>query len=252
MRLAGLILALLATAALTGCTSPVDASGSFAAWASGQQYVVSVDARAEPGADGMSAHLVVDGAIDRQQLRELAAGARDRADELGTPAARINLIVGNAWGFSVDAEGTNAAVIGALRDQPSFVAATLEYEPLGDEQAEHGLHGVVGSQAALRGANEALAAAILDNGGSVDDLPIEAGTADGAFSIVGVGVEQPLAAIELWQAISGRVVLTGARAALAPDGSEELDVSVGSPADEAAAKAIGAGFDKVELTVTAL
>jgi len=256
MKLARLALALLVgllVAALAGCASPADNSASFAAWASGQKFVASVDAHPRSGTMGpygMSAHLVVDAAIAADELEALASAAWDKAAELGITSSEINLIVGNAWGFSVDDAGTHVAMINQLRDDPAFVGATVEYQPLDYTPGySGGVRGTVGSQAALRGANDVLIAAVLDNGGDLDGVTIGASTADGAFGIIGEGDVQPLTAIQLWQAISARVQLLTAQATLPHSGPERLEITVGSAADQAVAEAIGSEHPDVKLTV---
>jgi hypothetical protein len=238
---------------LSACTSPDESAAEFASWASAEEFVVSVDASPKSGTAGpygLSAHLVVDGAIDAAQLESLSKAAREKADALVGSTAAVNIIVGNAWGFSVDAEGAHVATINRLRDDAAFVGATIEYEPL-DYTPDYagGVRGTVGSQAALRGANDALIAAVLDSGGQVDGVSLGSSTADGAFGILGEGTEQPVAAIQLWQEISGRVVLTAAHATLVSHSPERLEIGVGSAEDRATAEAIGARFADVTLSV---
>lgn len=251
-RLLSFALVISAVVGLAGCASPDDSAVEFASWAAAEEFVVSVDAHPKSGTTGpysLSAHLVVEGAIDAEQLTSLAQAALEKADALGATHAGINIIVGNAWGFSVDGAGTRVGIINQLRDEAAFVGATVAYEPLEyTPDYTGGVRGTVGSQAALRGANDALVAAVLDNGGDVDGLSIRASTADGAFSIAGEGETQPLAAIQLWQAISGRVVLVGAEAVLSKS-AERLEVTVGSAQDEATVEAMGAQFPDVALTV---
>ena len=245
--------ALLSVAALAGCASPDQSASDFARWASAQEFVASVDADSvsgSAGSFGMSAHLVVDGEIGGPELEALSSAAWKKALALGIAAPAINFIVGNAWGYSVDESGVHASAIDQLRDDPAFVGATVEYQPLDQERDDtDGVHGTVGSQAALRGAIDALVAAIAENGGDVDGVAVEATTADGAFGIAGVGGEQPVAAIGLWQTISGRVMPLAAHAAVSSSGAESLDIAVGTAEDQGTAEAIGAEHSDIQLTV---
>lgn len=251
-RLISVALVISAIVGLAACASPEESAAEFATWAAAEEFVVSVDAHPKSGTTGpysLSAHLVVDGAIDAEQLSSLAEAALEKADSLGATHAGINIIVGNAWGFSVDGAGIRVGIINELRDDAAFVGATVAYEPL-DYTPEYtgGVRGTVGSQAALRGANDALVAAALDNGADIAGLSIRASTADGAFSIAGEGEKQPLAAMGLWQAISGRVVLVAAEAVLSK-GAERLAVTVGSAEDKAVVEDMGSQFPDVALTV---
>lgn len=248
---ARLAVAAVALLSLSGCSSPDDQSQEFEGWASTLDYVASVEATSSGGDGGsLSAHLVVDGAITPDQLAslsdELLLGATDR----GIREPDINLIVGNAWGFAIDAAGTNVATVNTLRSDPLLVGATVWYQPLEDDpDYPGGLRATVGSQAGLRDAPAALVAAYIDAGGAIDGAPVSATTADGAFGISGTGEAEPDAAIALWQAIAGRVLPLEAHAALA-DGTESLRLTVGSAEDQAAAEALAAEHPDVELTVT--
>lgn len=232
MRARGTALVLAALVGLAGCSpSPADPAGEFSSWASAQQNVVSVS----------GTHLVVDGAISDDDLVALSASARAEADSLGAGAP--NLIVGNAWAFSADPDGANAATVVALRDDPVFVGATVEYEPLEptDDYAG-GIRGSVTTQAALRDAYDAL----VDAAGDVEGLPVTAATADGAFGISGTGTGQPLEALGLWQEISGRMLVAGAWASTDP---ERLEITVGTAEERAVAESIAAEHPGVALTV---
>ena len=236
--LAGAVLVAVA-AALTGCAAAADPTADFTSWASAREFVVSVDAGP---ADGLTAHIVVDGAIDAEQLEELSSGAWTEAAALGVDSPAINLIVGNAWGFSVDAAGEHVAAVNRLRDDRAFVGATVEYEPLNAKAGSAtGVRGVVGSQAALRDAYSALVTAMGDD---VEETTVSASTADGAYVITGTGATQPEAAIALWQAISGRVLISAATA-----GPEGLDITVPTATDQQVAEAIGTEHPDVALTV---
>ena len=236
--LASAVLVLVA-ASLAGCAAPADPTAEFSAWASARPFVVSVDVGA---ADGLTAHVVVDGAIQPEELVDLSTAAWTEADALGVSSPAINLIVGNAWGFSLDAAGENVAAINRLRDDRAFVGATVEYEPLNAKAgAPTGVRGVVGSQAALRDAYGALVTAMGDD---IEELSITASTADGAFAIRGVGASQPEAAIALWQAISGRVLI--AEATASPEG---LEITVTSPQDQTLAESLATEHPDVQLTV---
>ena len=240
MRARASAVLLVLVAGLTACAGPtVDAPAEFGAWASAQEYVASVDTGS---ASGLTAHIVVEGAIGADELSTLSEAALTEAAALGASSPSINLIVGNAWGFSVDAAGAHVATINTLRDDRTFVGATVEYEALNSKAGDtSGLRGIVGSQAALRDAYAALVTAMGDD---VDGLAITATTADGAFAISGSGPTQPEAAIALWQAISGRVLISEATAS--PEG---LDITVPSPEDQVTAEAIGTEHPDVALTV---
>ena len=247
MKRTALLLALAVVASLAACSSPDEGAHEFAVWASTEQFVVSVDAR--PASEGdVSAHLVVDGAIADDELVALTEASRDKAQSLGISPDAINIIVGNAWGFSIDEAGADVATINTLRVDPSFVGATVEYRPL-ENAADYagGLHGTVGSQAALRDAPGTLLAAYTESGGEAD-VPVTVATADGAFAIAGQGTSLPDDAIHLWQAISGRVSLLEARAALV-SGAEKLDVTVGSDDDRVLAESMASSYPSVALTV---
>jgi|GEM_PF-4166588 len=269
MKIARLAIALIAVVALSGCSSPDEKAHEFGTWASTLEYVASVDANSE------SAHLVVDGTITDDELVSLSEALRDRAASQDLSAVDINLIVGNAWGFSVDDDGANVATINQLRNDQLFVGATVGYRPLDSTGSEstgsdatgsdstgsdstgsdaasfdaEGVRGTVGSQAALRDAPAALVAAVLDNGGDVDGVRVSVATADGAFGITGEGDQQPLGAIQLWQAISGRVMLSTARATLVSNTPESLEITVASADDQATAQAIAADYPDITLTV---
>ena len=249
MKIVRLAFALAVLVGITGCASPDEQAHEFGVWASGLEYVASVDAT-PAGSTGMTAHLVVDGAITDDDLVSLSETLKKRADSKGISPADINVIVGNAWGFSVDDGGVNVATINELRDAPAFVGATIDYQPL-----EHtpgytpGLRGTVGSQAALRDAFDGLVTAYGEAGGTVDDLSVSASTANGAFVISGTGDAQPIKAIALWQAISGRVLPLGAEASVSA-GEESLALTVGSAEERATAESIGAQYPDVALTVT--
>ncbi len=251
MTFARLALGLVVVAALTGCSSPDEQAHEFGVWASSLEHVASVDAAPGSGESGMTAHLVVDAAIDATDLTTLARSLTDRALDKGISSPDINLIVGNAWGFSVDNDGVNVATINSLREEKLLVGATVWYQPL-DPTADYagGIRGVVGSQAGLRDAPASLIAAYGDSGGSIEGVPVTAVTANGAFGIAGVGDSQPKNAIALWQAISGRVMLTGAHASVAAEGPERLDVTVVSAEDQAVAESIASQTSDVTLTVT--
>lgn len=250
MTFARLALALVAVVALAGCSSPEENAHEFGVWASTLEYVASVDA--QPGdSDGLTAHLVIDGAIGAGELTSLAATLGDRAASQQISSPEINLIVGNAWGFSVDPNAVDVGTINALRDDPLFVGATIWYQPL--EKAFNdvgGVRGTVGSQAALRDAPAALMNAYTAAGGDLKDVPVSVATANGAFGITGVGTAQPEAAITLWQAISGRVTPVAAQATLASNSPEQLALTVSSAADKATAESFAAQYPDVELTVT--
>ncbi len=242
-----LLLALALVASLAACSSPDENAHEFAVWASTERFVASVDAR--PDTSGtVSAHLVVDGAITGDELVALAESSRAKAESLGISPAAINIIVGNAWGFSADDAGVNVATINRLRDDPSLVGATVGYVPLANAaDYASGLHGTVGSQAALRDAPATLLAAYTASGGDAA-VPVTVATADGAFAIAGEGSALPEEAIQLWQAISGRVSVLGARAALV-SGASNLDLTVSSEADRFLAESIGSENPAVALTV---
>jgi hypothetical protein len=248
-----LALALAAVVALSGCSSPDERAHEFGIWASTLEYVASVDASLKPGttgAYGMSAHLVVDGAISADELVSLTDSLLERADSQGISSADINLIVGNAWGFSVDDDGVNVATINDLRDDPLLVGATIWYQPL-DYTPSYtpGVRGTVGGQAALRDAPAALIAAYTAAGGDLEDAPISASTADGNFGIVGEGGDQPDTAIRLWQAVAARVLPLSAQAVLS-NGAERLEITVATAEEKAAAAGIGAQYPDVKLTAT--
>ena len=201
---------------------------------------------------GINAHLVVDGAITGEKLTALATSATDKAEELGVTDPKINFIVGNAWGFSVDKAGTNVAVINALRNAPTFVGGTLAYQPLdGALGYIDGIRAIVGSQAALREAFDIVVTAVREAGGSVEGEAVSVSTADGAFTIVGIGDQQPRAALGLWQDISARVLVTTAAATQTSSNTQTLRISVGSSEDRATAAAISADYPDVAFTVTA-
>lgn len=250
MKYARLALALVVVAALAGCSSPDEKAHEFGVWASTLEYVASVDA--QPGSsDGLVAHLVVDGAITSDELVSLAETLSKRAASQQLASPEINLIVGNAWGFIVDDAGVDVATINTLRDDPLFVGATILYRPLdASAGSTDGLFGTVGSQAALRDAPAALAAAYTAAGGSLDSVPLSVSTANGAFGISGEGTTQPENAIQLWQAISGRVTPLAAHATAAPGAPEQLIMTVGSADEKATAESFGAQFPDVELTVS--
>lgn len=253
MTFARLVLAIAAIVALSGCSSPDERAHEFGVWASTLEYVASVDASPKSGtmgSYGMSAHLVIDGAIGNDELVSLAESLRERAASQGISSADINLIVGNAWGFSVDEDGVNVATINELRDTPLLIGATVWYEPL-DYTPSYtgGVRGTVGSQAALRDAPAVLLAAYTDNGGDADGVSIAVSTADGAFGIIGEGDAQPDAAIQLWQAISARVLPLAVQAVLS-NGAQRLEITVDSVEDKATAEDIGARYPDVTLTVT--
>lgn len=242
-------LALLVVVALAGCSSPDEKAHEFGVWASTLEYVTSIDAQPAAGADGLSAHLVVDGAISGDDLLALAETLQKRADSQGIASAQINLIVGNAWGFSVDADGVNVATVNVLRDAPLLVGATVGYQPLQPSPGYvPGLHATVGSQAGLRDAPAAVIAAYTGAGGELDGLAVSVSTADGNFGIAGVGDQQPDAAIALWQAISGRVLPLAVQAAVS-DAGQSLTVTVGSAEEQTTAEATGAQYPDVALTV---
>ena len=242
-----LVLAMVLLACLAACSSPDEGAHEFAVWASAEKFVVSVDAR--PTSDGdISAHLVADGAITDDELVALTDASRDKAQALGISPGSINLIVGNAWGFSIDEASVNVATINALRADPSFVGATVEYTPLENaSDYASGLHGTVGSQAALRDGPRALLTAYSDSGGD-NSVPVAVATANGAFAIIGEGTSLPDDAIQLWQAVSGRVNILEARAALV-SGVEQLDITVGSDEDRVLAESMAATYPSVALTV---
>lgn len=250
MKFVRLAVVLLAVVALSACSSSDDRADEFGAWAGTLEYVASVDASPGPDGGGMTAHLVVDGAIPNADLVSLVDSLRGRAADESIAPDAINLIVGNAWGFSTDDAGVNVSTINQLRDDPLFVGATIWYQPL-DAAPSYvgGLHGTVGSQAGLRDAPAALTAAYTTNGGDLDGVLVSVSTADGEFSIAGDGETQPDSAIKLWQAISGRVLPTAVAAAV-DKGGESLTLTVGSAEEKAAAEAIGAQFPDVKLTVT--
>ncbi|MBX3099813.1 MAG: hypothetical protein KF761_09550 [Salinibacterium sp.] len=248
---------LLATAllvALSGCAPVADSAAQFTIWASSQEFVASVES--DPMSDesvssSVHVHVVIDGAITDDQLTALASSAWAQAGEFGASDPQINFIVGNAWGFSLDEAGVHVAAVNALRAVPSFVAGTVEYRPLSATSAvPAGVHAIVGSQAALRGAYDIVVAAVVDAGGSVDGVPITASTANGAFTILGTGTQQPLTAIGLWQSISGRILISAANATLTSTGTENLEITVTSAEDRATAEAIATDFPDVALTVT--
>ena len=242
-------LVLVAVVALAGCSSPDEKAHEFGVWASTLEFVASVDAQPSAGTDGLSAHLVIDGAIGADDLVSLAETLDERADSQGVASAQINLIVGNAWGFSVDADAVNVATINQLRDAPLLVGATVGYQPLEPSPGYiPGLHATVGSQAGLRDAPAAVMTAYTGNGGDLDGLPVSVTTADGNFGIAGVGDQQPASAIALWQAISGRVLPLAVQATLS-DSGQELVITVGSAEEKATAEAIGAQYPDVTLTV---
>lgn len=242
-------LVLVALAALAGCSSPDESAHEFGVWASALEHVASVDARPAGDSGGMSAHLAVDGAISGDELVSLVETLQERAASQAIPSPEINVIVGNAWGFSVDDDGVDVATINQLRDDPLLVGATIQYEPLEDAPGyTPGLHATVGSQAGLRDAPAAVIAAYTDSGGDPGRLPVSVSTADGAFGIVGIGDKQPDSAIRLWQAVSGRVLPLAAQATLS-DAGEQLEITVGSPEEKAAAEQIGAQYPDVTLTV---
>lgn len=251
MRSSGIVLLIVGPLlALAGCTAAAPAHGAdeFSAWASTQEHVASV----ESSADGtFTAHLVVDGTIDADGLLALTSAARDEAAALGYDAAGVNIIVGNAWGFSLGAGDVNVATVNTLRENPLLVGATVNYEPL-DPPADYvgGLHATVGSQAGLRDAPASLLAAYTGAGGDLTALPVAVSTGDGTFAIVGVGDAQPAAAIALWQAVSGRVFPLSAVAAVGADGAETLELTVGSADEKTAAEAVGEQHPDVALTVT--
>lgn len=249
MKIVRLAVALLALAALAGCSSPDEKAHEFGVWASTLEFVASVDAR-PAGADGLTAHLAVDGAISAGDLASLAETLRERADSQGIASPEINLIVGNAWGFSLDDEGVNLATINQLRDAPLLVGATIGYQPLEPSPGyTPGLQATVGSQAGLRDAPAELMAAYTGAGGALDGKAVSVATADGNFTIAGEGPAQPDAAIRLWQAISGRVLPLAVRAALA-NGEQSLTVTVGTAEEKATAEAIGAQYPEVKLQVS--
>lgn len=249
MKFARLVLALVAVVALAGCSSPDEKAHEFGVWASTLEYVASVDAQPS-GSDGLTAHLVVDGAISADELVSLTGTLSDRAASQQISSPAINLIVGNAWGFSVDHDGVDVAAINTLRDDPLFVGATIQYQPLEDAGTyTGGLHGTVGSQAALRDAPAALVAAYTSAGGDVAGVPVTVATANGAFGITGEGTAQPETAIKLWQAISGRVTPLAAQATLVSNSPEALTLTVGSAEDKATAESFAAQYPDVELTV---
>jgi len=242
-------LVLVAVVALAGCSSPDEKAHEFGVWASTLEYVTSIDAQPTSGSDGLSAHLVIDGAIGADDLASLAETLGERAESQGIEAAEINLIVGNAWGFSVDGDGVNVATVNQLRDAPLLVGATVGYQPL-DASPDFvaGLHGTVGSQAGLRDAPAAVIAAYTGAGGDLDGLPVSVSTADGNFGVTGIGDKQPDSAIALWQAISGRVLPLSVQATLS-DAGEQLEITVGSAEEKATAEGIGAQYPDVALTV---
>lgn len=248
MRSSGIALLLLGPLlALAGCTAAAPAHGpdEFTAWAAGQDHVASV----ESSADGrFTSHLVVDGAIDADGLLALTTAARAEASTLGFDASGVNVIVGNAWGFSLGADDVNVTTVNALRDDPLLVGATINYEPI-DPPADYvgGLHATVGSQAGLRDAPASVLAAYTDAGGDLGALSVAVSTADGAFAIVGVGSAQPAAAIALWQAVSGRVLPLSAVASVDASGAETLELTVGSAAEKTAAEGVGAEHPGVVL-----
>ena len=248
MKIARLAIALVALVALSGCSSPDEKAHEFGIWASTLEYVASVDASPE------SAHLVVGAAITDDELVSLSESLRDRAATEDLSTVDINLIVGNAWGFSVDDDGANVATINQLRNEQLFVGATVQYRPFDATASDaapydsEGVRGTVGSQAALRDAPAALVAAVLDNGGDVDGVQVSVSTADGAFGITGEGDQQPLGAIQLWQAISGRVMLSTVQATLVSGGAETLEVTLASAEDRATAQAIAADYPDITLT----
>ena len=250
MKFVRLAVVLLALVTLSACSSSDEHADEFGAWAGTLEYVASVDASPGPDGGGMTAHLVVDGAIPNADLVSLVDSLRGRAADESIAPAAINLIVGNAWGFSTDDAGVNVSTINQLRDDPLFVGATIWYQPL-DAAPTYvgGLRGTVGSQAGLRDAPVALTAAYTSNGGDLDGVPVTVSTADGRFSIAGIGDAQPDAAITLWQAISGRVLPTAGAAAVDSSG-ESLTLTVGTAEEKATAEAIGAQFPDVKLTVT--
>lgn len=253
MKIVRFALALAVLVGVAGCSSPDEQSRDFAVWARTLKYVASVDATPQSGSSGpqgMTAHLAIDGAIGSDELVSLAQTLAERADSKGISPADINLIVGNAWGFSVDEDGVNVATINQLRDAPAFVGATIDYQPLDVTPGyTPGLRGTVGSQAALRDAFDGLITAYTAAGGTVGDVPVSASTANGAFAILGTGDAQPLKAIALWQAISGRVLPLAVEASLA-DGQESLALTVATAEEKATAESIGAQFPDVTLTVT--
>ena len=254
MKSVRLLLTAALLLALTACAAADDSAAQFGIWAASEEFVASVASDPvsdDSGAVGINAHLVIDGAITHEKLTALASAAMATAEQLGITEPKINFIVGNAWGFSVDKSGTNVAVINALRDAPAFVGGTLDYQPLdGTLGNTTGIRAILGSQAALREAYDIVLTAVVNAGGSVDAMSISATTADGAFVIDGIGDRQPIAAIALWQAISARVPISAATATRTSSNAESLHITVGSSDDRTAAEAIAADFSDVALTVT--
>ncbi|MCU1412336.1 MAG: hypothetical protein JWR04_3043 [Rhodoglobus sp.] len=250
MKLVRAALVLVAVVALAGCSSPDEKAHEFGIWATTLEHVASVDAQPAAGADGMTAHLVVDGAISNDDLVSLASTLQERADSQGIAAAEINLIVGNAWGFAVDDDGVDVAAINRLRDNPLLVGATIRYQSLQDSpDYTPGLHATVGSQAGLRDAPAALIEAYTGAGGDLGGIPVSVSTADGKFTIAGEGDAQPDSAIRLWQAVSGRVLPLAVQATLS-DGAQALEITVGTAEEKATAEAVGAQYPEVVLTVS--
>lgn len=268
-------IAALATAAatlvaLSGCVFSGLAeqnADEFGAWLRTQPHILTVDAGTqggEWGSHGLLADVRLDPAITGPELVDLSKTIWEYVTvEKGSAFTYLHFTIGNTFGFSIDQDGSNAAVLSALRDDGRFTGGYVDLEPGGP--SVHETVATVPDQSTVAEAYPAVIDILRQNQAQLTDETILIHTEDDAFSIQGEisddviytvdGTDKvqpayeysPAEAVQLAADIGAAVPISNAHASAGQYSGFSLEVGVAA-VDQPTARQIASAHPTIVLT----